>query len=329
LKANQILFIVLTLCISSCNQNNVKPTPVREIKVTDTFTKTSPSYKVNVTKVDSLVEYLTPENYHKLRYQRLYEKYTPNDHFETKLVPLGSGEMFIQSASVEHKRFRFPEKNNYQGYIVKKLTQNYRDVYAQGNGHIKTSIQIFPVSQEGKIEKKSLHQVKAYGNVVDIFFNEGYFLGTQYSCCLSTNTYELFDLNGKLLVSANDYIKSIKTKKTHYFIGVLKDEITDIPVLFIKEVDGNTQYINFSPINFDNIHGEHFYIKFKDQKSPYIAKSASTFSEYEVEHLNDVEIWLPFNKKDTLKIPFKNEKVFGVDYPQIKVTFQEKKLSSN
>jgi hypothetical protein len=287
-------------------------------------TKTA-SYKVNVIKVDSLIEYVQPENLHELRYQTLYEKYIPDNQFETKLVPLDSGEMFIQSASIEHKRFRFPEENNYRGYIVKKLTQNYRNVYIEGYGSIKNSIAIIPVNQNGKIEKKPLYKIKAYGDFVDIYFNEGYFLATQYGCCLSTNTHELFNLQGEYIISSNDNIKSVKTKNKQYFIGILKNEIPDTPVLFIKEVSGETQYINFAPISFDNIHGQQFYLKFKDQKTPYIPERSEILSEHIIESLNNLEIWLPFNKKDTLKIPFKNQKAFGIDYPQLKVELVDAK----
>ncbi|QHI34743.1 hypothetical protein IMCC3317_00870 [Kordia antarctica] len=296
-----------------------------KIATQEILAKKAIEYELKIEKVDSLITYKRLENYHKLRYETLFKKYKPTNIFESKLVPLGSGEMFIQSASIKHERFSFPEKNNYQGYIVKKLTQNYRNVYAEGNGDIKISIQIFPVNQEGKVSDMPLYKIQAYGNEIERHINEGYFLSSQYGCCTSTNTYELFDLQGNYILSSNNSIKSIVTNNKTYYIGMIQSEYTVSPVLFIKDIAGNTQYVQFSGTAFDAKDHFEYYIKYKDQQSPYISKYTVKFSQYEVNKLDDLELWLPINEKDTLKIPFKNEKAFGIDYPQLKVTLQNKK----
>jgi hypothetical protein len=281
-------------------------------------------YEIKIEKVDSLITYKRPENYHKLRHQTLFKKYKPNNKFQTKLVPLDSGEMFIQSALIEHRRFSFPEHNNYRGYIIKKLTQNYRNVYTEGGGDIKTAIQIFPVDQNGKISKKPLYKFQAFGDAVEIYDREGYFLSTQFGCCMNTSTYELFDLKGNYKSSSNHSIKGISVNDKSFFIGILKNEIPDYPVIFIQDSDKNIQYISFSKVPLDNILGEHFYLKFKNEKSPRIKKYAESFTQHELNNLDDLEIWLPFNKKDTLKIPFKNNKAFGMKDAQLKISLLEK-----
>jgi hypothetical protein len=48
-------------------------------------------------------------------------------------------------------------------------------------------------------------------------------------------------------------------------------------------------------------------------------------ANYHLKNLDDLEIWIPFGEVDTLKIPFKNEKAFGIDYPQLKVELVDKK----
>ena len=330
----RFLLCLLALSIISCTKTK-KNIPIEKDSFylesdknnqtkADSVTKESIDYEIKIQKVDSLITYVRLENYHKLRYQTLLKKYKPNNKFESKLVPLDSGEIFIQSALIEHRRFSFPEHKNYKGYIVKKLTQNYRNVYAEGNGDIKTSIRIFPIDQKGKIPKNPLYKFEGYGNAVEIYDREGYFLSAQYGCCMNTNIYELFDLEGNYLVSSNHSIKLILVNDEPFFIGILKNEIPNYPVIFIQDSGKNIQYISFNNINLDNVLGEEFYLKFKNENQPRIDTNTLTLENFQLNNLDDLELWLPFNQKDTLKIPFKNEKAFGVDYPQLKISLSKR-----
>ncbi|WP_433991451.1 hypothetical protein U8527_14400 [Kordia algicida OT-1] len=66
-----------------------------------------------------------------------------------------------------------------------------------------------------------------------------------------------------------------------------------------------------------------FYLKLKNDNTLQIASFDTSLNQYNLKTLDELEIWIPFNKTDTLKIPFKNEKAFGIDYPQIKVSLSD------
>lgn len=291
--------------------DSLQEVPISKVK--------SEKYQFKIKKVDSLLAYHRPKNYHKRRYQNLLKKYQPNSIFESKLIYLDSSEVFIQSAIIQHKRFSFPKHGNFNGYITKELIQNYRNLYAEGGGSLKRYIQIFPVNEKGKIDFKPLYSFNAFADKIEVYDREGYFVSVQFGCCMSTDIYEVFDLKGKYILSSNHSIKVIQTTNKIYFIGVLKDEIPDMPVIFIQDFKGNTQYLSFSNINLDNIVEDHFYLKFKHENKIAIRDLYSFLDKYELDNLNNLELWLPFNQKDTLKIPFENEKAFGIDYPQIEL----------
>ncbi|MBC8756815.1 hypothetical protein H2O64_19230 [Kordia sp. YSTF-M3] len=329
----RFLLCVLVLSLASCTKTITETVIEKEIiylqTIDDNLTEVTipelniEKHQFKIEKVDSLITYQRPKNYNKAIYNTFQKKYKFDDTFEGKFVLLDSGATLTKSATMTHRRFSFFDKYSRDTYIVKKFTKTYKNLNFEGYSGIKHIFQVFNKPNYKK-SNKPLYKVKAYGSHLQLYDREGYFVCSQYGCCMSSNTYELFDLQGNYILSSNDNIKSVKTEKNYYYIGILKNEIPDIPVLFIKEASGSTKYISFLNINFDNIFEEHFYLKFKNQKSPFIPVESQTLSEFEIENLDDLELWFPFNKKDTLKIPFKNEKAFGVDYPQIKISLSEK-----
>ncbi|MEM6687289.1 MAG: hypothetical protein AAF617_16025, partial [Bacteroidota bacterium] len=247
------------------------------------------------------------------------KQYKPRNKFENKIVYLDTSNIFLQSAILEHRQFSFPEHGNFTGYIMKQLIQNFNNLYIEGGANQKQSIQIFPVNDQGKIDAKPLYSFQTFADKLEVYDREGYFLSVTEGCCSNTSTFEVFDLNGKHILSSNHSVKVIKTDNEDYFISARKREIYDLPVIFIQNSKGETQYISFSPIRIDNLFEDNFYLKFTEDKKITTRNPHNLLDAYTTESLNNLEIWLPFNDKDTLKIPFKNQKAFGIDYPQIKV----------
>jgi hypothetical protein len=310
----------LTSCtVNKNNSKTTEQTELSEIKTADSLAKNATNYKVNVIKIDSLHTYARPVNYQELRYKEYLKRYKPNTKFESKIVYLDSSNVFLQSAILKRRQFSFPEIG-FDKYITKQLIQNFNDINVEGGSNSKQSIQIFPINPQGKIDAKPLYSFQTYADNLRVYDYEGYFVSIQGGCCSSTNRYEVFDLNGNYILTSNHSVKVIKTDNENYFISALKREVYDLPVIFIKNSKGETQYISFSPIEIDDIIVEdNFYLKFAEDKEIRTSNRYYSLDEYTTKSLNNLEIWIPFNKKDTLKIPFKNQKAFGIDYPQLKV----------
>jgi hypothetical protein len=310
----------MTSCtINKGDSKKIQQPELVEIKTTDSLAKNSKDYKVNIIKIDSLHTYTRPTNYQELRFKEYSKKYKPRNKFESKIVYLDTSTIFLQSAVLKRRQFSFPEIG-FDKYVTKQLIQNFNDIHVEGGSNIKQSIQIFPINPQGKIDAKPLYSFQTYADNLKVYDYEGYFVSIQGGCCSNTNRYEVFDLNGKYILNSNHSIKVIKTDNENYFISALKQEEYDLPVIFIKNSKGETQYISFSPIQIDNIIVEdNFYLKFAKDKEIRTSRRYYLLDEYTTKSLSDLEIWIPFNKKDTLKIPFKNQKAFGVDYPQLKV----------
>jgi hypothetical protein len=307
--------------MSSCYQNTVE-TRIKSFESQDKLTEIQSKY--NVTKVDSLHAYARPTNYQELRFKEYSKKYKPLNKFESKIVYIDSSKIFLQSAVLKRREFSFPEIG-FDKYITKQLIQNFNDIHIEGGSNSKQSIQIFPINLQGKMNAKPLYSFQTYTDKLEIYDREGYFVSVRGGCCSSTSTIEVFDLNGKYILNSNHSVKVIKTDNEDYFISALKREMYDLPVIFIKNSKGESQYISFSSIQIDDIIVEdNFYLKFPEDKEMTTSSRYNLLNDYTTKSLNNLEIWIPFDQKDTLKIPFKNEKAFGIDYPQLKVTLQDK-----
>ena len=172
--------------------------------------------------------------------------------------------------------------------------------------------------------KKPKYEVVAYGNSLKLYEEEGYFLAREYGCCTTTPTFHLLNLKGNSVLKSNDIIKSIITEDNHYLISSLKGEVYDAPTIVIQDKNKGKQYVSFSNLGHEMNYAENYLIRLKDQNKPKTGFYDIPLAEYNLKSLDDLEIWIPFGEKDTLKIPFKNKKAFGVDFPQIKVTLEDK-----
>ena len=330
----RFLLCLLSVFMISCTEIVTKTVVEKEIvylqKVDDTLLRVDSSkidsntnkYRFKISKNDRLIKYQRPKSRNKAIYNTFQKKYKFDDTFEGVYVSLDSSATFTKSAITTHGRYSFFNTYSRETYIVKKFSKRYQNLNFESYSGSKHTIQIFSKSDYEK-SNKPLYKVETYGNNLQLYEREGYFLSTAYGCCLSSNTYELFDLKGNYIVSSNDRIELISTKDKIFYIGIIKNEIPDNPVLFIKNELRNTQYISFSNINFDNVIEALYYVKDKTEKSLYIPRYFSELSSQTLNSMDDLELWIPFNKKDTLKIPFKNQKAFGVDYPQIKISLTE------
>jgi len=331
----RFLLCVLVLSLASCTKTVTETVVEKQIiylqTINDSLLKIDSSkidfntnqYQFKISKNDSIVKYQRPKSHNEAIYNTFQKKYRFDDTFEGKYASLDSSATFTKSAITTHGRYSFFDTYSRETFIVKKLSKTYKNLNFESYSGSKHSIQIFTKSDYEK-SNKPLYKVETYGNNLRLYDREGYFLSTEYGCCLSSHTYELFDLKGNYIVSSNDRIELISTKNEIFYIGIIKNEIPDNPVLFIKNKSGNTQYISFSNMNFDNIIEGLYYVKDKTEKSIYIPKYFSELSSQRLNSLDDLELWIPFNQKDTLKIPFKNQKAFGVDYPQLKILLSEK-----
>lgn len=162
-----------------------------------------------------------------------------------------------------------------------------------------------------------MHELNFYTDALEVYKDEGYLLAIEYGCCTSTSEFELFDLRGNPIVQSNDFIKSLITENNHYLISALKNEVYDAPILFIQNNKKERQYISFSNISHKMHYEGNFYLKIKNQ--PLIELNNKSLKQHRLKTIDNIEIWLPFNQNDTLKIPFKNQKAFGIDYPQIEL----------
>ncbi len=331
----RFLLCVLVLSLASCTKTVTETVVEKQIiylqTINDSLLKIDSSkidfntnqYQFKISKNDSIVKYQRPKSRNEAIYNTFQKKYRFDDTFEGKYASLDSSATYTKSAITTHGRYSFFDTYSRETFIVKKLSKTYQNLNFESYSGSKHSIQIFTKSDYEK-SNKPLYKVETYGNNLQLYDREGYFLSTAYGCCLSSHTYELFDLKGNYIVSSNDRIELIATKNEIFYIGIIKNDIPDNPVVFIKNESGNTQYISFSNMNFDNIIEGLYYVKDKTEKSIYIPKYFSELSSQRLNSLDDLEIWLPFNEKDTLKIPFKNQKAFGVDYPQLKISLSEK-----
>lgn len=323
MKKIKVLLISLSFLTYSCSEKSVK----KEISLSKENTQ-AVQIKYSVEKVDSLITYLPPDNGHKPRFKKMQKTYNLDDTFEGKYLELDGGYTYTKSATVNHRRMEFGNKYDMHGHVIKKLVQEYVNIQHQDDRSKKHTIQIFSKDIDKEM-KTPTYKVVAYGNSLELHEEDGYFLATEYGCCTSTSTFHLLDLQGNSVIKTNDIIKSISTENNHYFISVLKLEVYDAPTIVIQNKNKERQYVSLS--NFDNTmnYTENFLLKFKDENSPRTGFYNIHLANYHRKSLDDLEIWIPFGNADTLKIPFKNEKAFGVDYPQIKVTLQDQKKPAN
>ncbi|MGH1387532.1 hypothetical protein [Kordia sp.] len=331
MKRQLLLSFFLLAFVFSCTKTVTKTIVEKEIvylqKVNDSLQEVSiskskiASGKIHfkIEKIDSLVTYLSPENGHRREFKKMQKKYNLDDSFKGEYLQLDDSYTYTKSATVAHERINFYNTYDTRGHVIKKLVQQFRNIYFEGGRSKKHTIQIFSRSENEEMTKPT-YEVVAYGDRLDLYEEEGYFLAIEYGCCTSTSTYNLLDLKGNSVLKSNDIIKSIITKDNHYLISSLKNEVYDAPTIVIQNKDKGKQYVSFSNLEHEMNYSENYLIKLKDQNKPKTGFYDIPLAAYELKNLDDLEIWIPFGKADTLKIPFKNEKAFGVDYPQIKVS---------
>ncbi|MFK7749937.1 MAG: hypothetical protein AB8B65_16205 [Kordia sp.] len=327
MKIFRLLVVLQLIFITSCTKIVVKKEIVYLQTVNDTLLQVNlpkangDLYRFKILIDDSIFSTQKKYNRKKYSFERFDSIYNIQPTFENKHIEIGEHDEYLQKIELTDIRLTLDATKPKKSYLFKRLTQTYRDFKLTGFIGSKHNLQIFNLDS---ICLPS-YELNFFSDALEIYQNEGYLVTIQFACCTSTSTYNLFDLRGNYILSSNHTIKSIVANGKHYFIGALKDEISDYPVIFIQDDSKNTQQISFSNINasnVDNILGEHFYLKFKNEHRPKIETEPLSLTEHELKNLDDLEIWIPFNEKDTLKIPFKNQKAFGIDYPQLKVSLQ-------
>lgn len=233
--------------------------------------------------------------------------------FENKHIKVGKYYEYIQkveTAEVVYKN----DKGLEFDYSLKRLTQRYQDYKVSGLARTKHNLQFF----RSHDQKNPAYELNFYKDALDIYEKENYLLTTMFGCCTSLPEYQIFDLKGNFIFFSNNLIKRINTKYSHYLISVLKNEVFDPITVIIQNRNKIKQYVTLSMKIHNYQFGENYFVKIKNKKN-YEQENKKLLKAYTLNSLDDLEIWIPFGKADTLKIPFLNEKAFGVDYPQIKV----------
>lgn len=328
----RLLFAFLSLIFFTSCSKTAKETITYRQTISDSLQKASISknnpntkkIQFKVEKVDSLITYLSPDNGHEPRFKKMQKEYHINDTFKGTFVELDNGYTYSKSTSTVHKRMELNNEYDMYGHVIKTIEEEFVNIQLEGGRSKKNTIQIFSMATDKKM-KTPKYEVTAYGNSLKIYEQEGYFLAIEYGCCTSTSTYHLFDLKGNSLFKTNDIIKSISTEKNHYLISALKLEVYDAPTIVVQNKNNERQYISI--FNFDDKmnYAENYYLKFNNENMPRTGYYDIPLANYHLKNLDDLEIWIPFGEVDTLKIPFKNEKAFGIDYPQLKVELVDKK----
>jgi len=238
--------------------------------------------------------------------------------FENKHIKVGKNYEYIQKIGI-NKVTHKDSTGLKTDYTLKKLTRRYQDYKVSGLARTKHNLRFFHL----KNTKNPAYELNFYTDNINVYKEESYLLTTIFGCCTSLPEYEVFDLKGKFIFHSNNLIKLVKTEYNHYLISVLKNEVYDPITVIIQDKYKNKQYITLSQEIHNYQFGENFYLKINKKKKPEKGNYEKSLETYNLESINDLEIWIPFGKADTLKIPFKNEKAFGIDYPQLKVSLSK------
>lgn len=290
-------------------------------KVNDTILKVNipkingDLHQLKILRHDSIFTYEENFGIRKPSFDWFDSIYNIKATFKEKHINIGTNGEYIQK--IEIKDITHVNSTGFKSdYLLKKLTQRYQDFKVSGLSGSKHNLQFFhPKSICGPA-----YELNFYSDDLQIYDHIGYFLTIIYGCCTSTSEYKLLDLKGNYIFHSNDYINSVKTEYNHYLISALKSEVYDAPTIVIQDKHGEKQYVSISNFPHNMHYVENFYLKFKNNNIPQTGSFETSLKQYNLKNLDDLEIWIPFGKIDTLKIPFKNEKAFGVDYPQLKVT---------
>lgn len=326
MKRYKLLVVLVLLCISSCAKTATETVIEKEIvylqKVNDTLLrvnlprKNGDLHQFKILKDDSLFSTQKEYNSRKYSFERFDSIYNISATFEDKHIEIGKYDEYIQKTELIDITISPNINNSKKNYLLKKLTQRYQDFKLTGFVGNRHNLQYF----DPNARCLPVKEFNFYADALKIYHNEGYLMSIDFGCCTNTPVYHLFDIEGNYILSSNHTIKFLVTDRKKYFIGVLKNEIPDFPIIFIQDTNKNVQFIRLSKVNIDNILDEHFYLKFKNELKANIENNTFSLKQYNIKTLDELEIWIPFNKTDTLKIPFKNQKAFGIEYPQIKVS---------
>lgn len=334
MKIYQLSFVFLVLLTASCTKTvteTVTKTVVeKEIvylqKKNDTLLKVNlPTndrdfYQFRILKNDTIFYAGKDTISRKPSFDKLDSIYNIKATFENIKVSIGGYYEYIQKAAI-HNVTKTNDAGLKFDYIVKKLTQVYRDSVASGIARTKHHLQFFRPTNTSK----PAYELNFYTDALQVYEDESLLLTTIFGCCTSLPEYELFDLRGNFIFKSNNLIKRIKTEYGSFLISLLKNEVFDAMTIVIQDKHKEKQYVSLSHEIHNYYFGQNFQLKIKNNKKTEKGDYDKPLESYHLKSLDDIEIWIPFGNKDTLKIPFKNEKAFGIDYPQIKVMLNGKK----
>ncbi|WP_298420267.1 hypothetical protein [uncultured Kordia sp.] len=326
----RFLLCLLSTFLISCTEIVTETVIEKEIvylqKVNDTLLEvTTPKennrfHRFKIIRKDST--YSSEERYsQKPSFDRFDSIYNIQATFEDKHIKVGAHDEYIQETKVINIIHSLDSKKTEKIYTLKKLTQRYYDFKVSGLSGTKHNLQFI----NPNYTHTPVYELDFYTDALIVYEDEGYLVAIKHGCCTSSSEYELFNLRGYSLLRSNDNIKSIKTENNHYLISALKNEVYDAPTIVIQNKNKDRQYVNISNIDHNMRYEENFHLKFKNNKKPETETRSKPFKEYTLKNLDNLEIWIPFGEIDTLKIPFKNQKAFGIDYPQIEIRLSETK----
>ena len=323
------IFIFVISCTKTVTETITKTVVEKEIvylqKVNDTLLKVnlpkdnvSDFYQFKILKHDTIFYDGKDTLSRKHHFDKFDSIYKIKATFKNKHIQVGSHDEYIENTEIKNVTYTNPLGRK-SGYILKSLSQRYKNNVGGITGN-KHNLQFFRPQNT----HNPAYELNYYTDALQIYEQESYFLTTIFGCCTSLPEYELYDLKGNFIFHSNNLIKLVKTEYNHYLIGALKNEVFDSIILVILDKNNSKQYVSLS----DEIHnyncGQNFQLKIKKKKQIEKGDYDKPLETYNLKSLDDLEIWIPFGIADTLKIPFKNEKVFGIDYPQLKVTLQDK-----
>ncbi|PTX62914.1 hypothetical protein C8N46_102315 [Kordia periserrulae] len=281
-------------------------------------------YQFKILKNDTIFRAEKDSTRYKPSFERFDSIHNVKATFENKHINVERHDEYIQVAETKNIVSKNTAGLAFK-YVLKRLTQRYQDYKVSGLAGTKHNLQFFRPENL----KNPAYELNFYTDALRIYEKEGYLLTTIFGCCTSLPIYQIFDFKGKFIFNSNNLIKRINTEYGHYLISVLKNEVYDHITVVIQDKHQSKQYITLS----DEIHnyefGANYQLKINDRKKIEKVDYDKPLETYNLKSLDDLEIWIPFGKADTLKIPFKNEKAFGVDYPQVKVTLQKHKKPAN
>ncbi len=353
----QLSFLLLiSLLFLTCQKSSQKTEQVdlkESVDVKEAYVK--PSERIRYKSIDSLVkkkkkprqrpflveniEIPLPKSqhlennyfsHHLERFNRLglLQAQSENSSFMIK----DSAHIYTKNVTFNHSKFFIPNMP-FNDYMIKETVQNISTTYQEGNGFNKIDVEIFPIeSSHSGIDSIPKFSMTAYADNLKIR-REG-FLTSKYGCCLSPDNFQLFTHSGELLIESsnlitavyineNDNIRDELDMKKIYF-GIIQDESEEEhpSKILIRHPNNTQQEIILEGLDTDFYYGFCYNIYNKNEKGKYISETSSDNNLFikEYRSVDDITIVVPVNKKDTLRIPFKNGKPFGNGNKRIIIT---------